>query len=274
MLAHLISIIVPCYQQAEFLDECLQSVLDQTYPEWECLIIDDGSPDETEIIAKKWTHKDERFTYFKKENGGVASARNYGIAKAGGEWILPLDADDKIGKEYLKLAAKEFEQEYVVIYCKAKLFGEINKDWNLGIYSYYKLLHENHIFCTAFFKKESWNKAGGYDTQLIYGFEDWDFWLSILNENSRIKRIDYTGFFYRRKLDSRDVIVTNSKKKNSISKNYIFKKHLSKYLVFDTDPFTNHQLELKFYKDYKIIKSNIEKNLLTKILYKIIQKFN
>ena len=77
-----ISIIVPCYNQAQYLDECLQSALDQTFQNWECIIINDGSPDETEEFAKNWTEKDARFLYFKKENGGVSFARNFGIGKS------------------------------------------------------------------------------------------------------------------------------------------------------------------------------------------------
>ena len=95
----LISVIVPCYNQAQYLDECLQSVLDQTYQNWECIIVNDGSPDNTEEIALQWTAKDPRFTYLKKENGGLSSARNAGIEVAQGEWIQFLDCDDKIDKE-------------------------------------------------------------------------------------------------------------------------------------------------------------------------------
>lgn len=72
----LISVIVPCYNQAQYLDECLQSVLDQTYQNWECIIVNDGSPDNTEEIALRWTKKDSRFRYLKKENEGLSSARN------------------------------------------------------------------------------------------------------------------------------------------------------------------------------------------------------
>ena len=126
-----ISIIVPCYNQVQYLDECLQSVLDQTYTNWECLIIDDGSPDNTEDLAKIWVEKDERFHYFKKENGGVSSARNFGIEKSTGIYILPLDGDDKIAENYLKLASEKLEQGFDVVYCLAKYFGERNENFVL-----------------------------------------------------------------------------------------------------------------------------------------------
>ncbi|WP_374360648.1 glycosyltransferase family 2 protein, partial [Cloacibacterium sp.] len=74
----LISVVVPCYNQAQYLDECLQSVLNQTYQDWECIIVNDGSPDHTEEIAKNWVEKDTRFIYLSKENGGLSSARNAG----------------------------------------------------------------------------------------------------------------------------------------------------------------------------------------------------
>lgn len=92
----LISIIVPCYKQAHFLPDALASVQSQTHENWECLIIDDGSPDETASVAKTWTDKDERFRYFRKENGGLSSARNFGLNHARGRFIQFLDSDDVI----------------------------------------------------------------------------------------------------------------------------------------------------------------------------------
>ena len=83
-----ISIIIPCYNQAHFLDQALQSVLNQTYLNWECLLINDGSTDETEIISNKWIKKDPRFKYFYKENGGLSSARNFGLDNAEGDCIV------------------------------------------------------------------------------------------------------------------------------------------------------------------------------------------
>ena len=145
-MAPKISIIVPCYNQAQYLDECLQSVLDQTYQDWECIIVNDGSPDNTEEVAKKWVEKDRRFIYLLKENGGVSSARNFGIEKANGEWILPLDGDDKIAEKYLELAEKEFKNSPDIVYCDAYFFGIDDSPFNLKKFSYQELLTNNIIF--------------------------------------------------------------------------------------------------------------------------------
>lgn len=92
----LVSVIIPCYKQAQYLDEALQSVFNQTYANWECIIVNDGSPDNTAEVANWWLEKDRRFRYLIQENAGLSSARNSGIDYATGEFILPLDADDKI----------------------------------------------------------------------------------------------------------------------------------------------------------------------------------
>lgn len=225
-----ISIIIPSYNQAQYLDECLKSVLDQSYDAWECIIIDDGSPDHTQKIADKWLQKDKRFSYYKKENDGVASARNLGIEKANGEWILPLDGDDKIGKNYLELAAKKFDSNYTLIYCEAEFFGVESGKWNLPEYSFKEILFNNIIFCTAFFRKSDFIITDGYDKNLVYGLEDWDLWLSLLNYDKKVYKLDYTGFFYRRKVESRDTIINSDQEKTFYSENYIYRKHFDKYV--------------------------------------------
>ena len=89
-----ISVIVPCYNQAKYLDFALQSVYEQTYSCWECIVVNDGSIDNTEQVVKKWIDKDSRFIYLLKENGGLSSARNFGIRIASGDYVQFLDADD------------------------------------------------------------------------------------------------------------------------------------------------------------------------------------
>lgn len=232
----LISIIVPCYNQSHFLDECLQSVVEQVYQNWECIIVNDGSPDNTENVALQWINKDSRFKYIKKKNGGLSSARNEGIKISKSEWILPLDADDKIDNEYLFLAEKEFNKDYTVIYCNAKLFGAVEKKWDLVNFSEKNLARNNVIFCSAFFRKDSWNNVGGYDENLKAGLEDWDFWVSILKYSPHVFKIPKICFFYRIKEDS---MLKSLKKDENIrieTLKYIYKKH-SDFFIDQLDPF-------------------------------------
>lgn len=228
-----ISIIVPCYNQAQYLPDCLQSVVEQTYSHWECIIVNDGSPDNTEAVALEWAAKDNRIKYLKKENGGLCSARNAGISSAEGKWILPLDADDKIGKDYLKFAHDIMisKSEVGLIYANANYFGDREEVWALPEYNLKTLLRANMIYCSAFYKKEDWIRIGGYDTNMKNGWEDWEFWIHLLGtSNKKVYKLEYTGFYYRIKNDSmiytfvrNDEILLNTIK-------YVFKKHIDLYL--------------------------------------------
>lgn len=247
-----VSIIVPCYKQAQYLDECLQSVMDQTYPYWECIIVNDGSPDTTDYVAKNWLKKDSRFIYLKKENGGVASARNFGIFHSKGEWILPLDGDDKIGKDYLFLASQQFDKNPHIIYCKGEYFGTISYKMIMNNFTQEDILLENPIFCSSFFKKETWEKIKGYDENMLDGYEDWEFWISMYSYYNHLTTImlDYTGFSYRIKEISRntEAVKVHDKK----IREYIFKKHSDLYCK-NIHNFSNYFKDLKHYKKENIL---------------------
>jgi glycosyltransferase involved in cell wall biosynthesis len=222
----LVSVIVPCYNQAQYLDECLQSVLTQSYSNWECIIVDDGSPDHTKETSAKWCSKDSRFRYLEKENGGLSSARNAGIKLSVGKYILPLDADDYINKDYLKDALNIFDnnENIKIVYGKAALFGKQTGEWPLPRYTYFKLLEGNMIYCSAIYKRIDYNQTLGYDEQLKTGYEDWDFWLQLLSENDETYFIaDFTVFYYRIKEVSmlKDIDLEHAKKLRL----YIFNKH-------------------------------------------------
>lgn len=270
----LISVIVPCYNQAQYLDECLQSVLDQTYQNWECIIVNDGSPDNTEEIALQWTKKDNRFIYLKKENGGVASARNLGIDTAKGEWILPLDGDDKIGNNYLELASNKFSLDYDLIYCNAKFFGLINTDWNLPDYTYDKMLISNMIFSSAFFKKEKFKEIEGFDINLIYGYEDWEFWINLLNSESKILKLEYVGFYYRRKKVSRNELINENDDKKNISYNYILKKHFDLFANTLKMPYQSLYLQNESLKKENSTYIKILDSKRFKLMNRILNLFN
>jgi glycosyltransferase involved in cell wall biosynthesis len=203
----IVSIIVPCYNQAQYLDECLQSVLNQNFQDWECIIVNDGSPDNTEEITQEWIKKDNRFKYISISNSGVSNARNVGIQSASGEFILPLDADDKIAEDYIELAVNKFneDKELTLVYCKAKKFGDVNEVWILKDFSLQQLAFENMIFCTALYRKHDWQRIGGYDVNMISGLEDWEFWITLLKNGAKVVRLDIIGFYYRIKKSSRQL---------------------------------------------------------------------
>ena len=235
----LVSIIVPCFNQADYLSETLDSVILQTYNKWECIIVNDGSVDNTEQIALHYCNKDNRFKYIKQENQGLAQTRNNGIKASNGYYILPLDADDKIGETYLEKAVHRFTDypETTLVYCKAELFGTINQPWDLPDYNYSDLIWKNSIFCTAMYKKSDYDKTKGYNPNMKYGFEDWDFWLSLLNEKSVVYQIDETLFFYRQKNNS--MTTTTSIKKNELYK-ILIDNHKKIFL-----PYLNKLIEYK-----------------------------
>lgn len=251
-----ISIIVPCYNQAQYLDECLQSVLDQTFPDWECIIVNDGSNDNTEQVSKNWVNKDSRFKYYHQENAGLSATRNKGIQNAIGEFILPLDADDKISKEYCKLAMIEFEKgkDLKVVYCQAEKFGEEIGEWILESFSINRLAIINLIFCSAIFRKKDWQKVGGYDIKMIYGLEDWEFWIAILKNGGEVKRLTDVGFYYRIKQVSMVTSLNDEKRKFSFE--YLSVKHAD-FFVQQLGSFysLNNSLKKANALSYKNVKS-------------------
>ena len=202
-----ISIIMPCYNQGLYLTEALDSVLAQTYPNWECIIVDDGSKDNTAEVAKKYCNKDSRIKYLYQENAGVSAARNNGIAYSRGEYILPLDGDDKIAPDFLELTLKEIKKDrnIRVVYTDVQYFGARDDVYKLPPFTIEQLMGMNVMCVTALFRREDFDKTGGYNTNMKEGFEDWDFWMSMFQdgEGTAIK-IPRVLFYYRRKPLSRN----------------------------------------------------------------------
>lgn len=234
MSVPLVSIIVPCYNQGIFLEECLQSILEQSYENWECIVINDGSIDNTEEIAIEWKKRDKRFKYVYQQNKGVSTARNNAIDKAVGKYILPLDGDDKIGNNYLELGVKIFLENPNInlVYCNAEYFGITEGPCELPPFDRKKILLGNMILSCALYKKEDWKSVGGYDIKMKEGYEDWEFWINlVLNiKDFKVVKLDYVGFYYRRKEISRDVNVSNNIKVAKKLVRYIERKHFKHYL--------------------------------------------
>lgn len=255
-MTNLYSIIVPCFNQDNFLTDCLNSVLQQNYNNWECIIVNDGSTDNSEKIAEEFCNIDNRFKYFSKSNGGLSSTRNFGINKSSGNYILPLDGDDKIGKDYLLKANEIFtsQPDTKLVYCLGKLFGDSNKLYKLPKYSYETILLKNCIFCAAIYKKTDYLLTTGYDENMKFGYEDWEFWIQLLQKNDSVEQINSIQFFYRKHGKSM-ISFTKNKENLKMMTDYIFKKHETKY--FDV---------IKFEKSIDYFSSIIDnKNKLAQI---------
>jgi glycosyltransferase involved in cell wall biosynthesis len=194
----LVSIIIPCYNQGNLIKETLDSVNCQSFTEYEVIVINDGSTDTTTVdILNKLDFPKTKV--YHTTNQGLASARNNGIKLAQGELILPLDSDDKIHPTYLEKAVSILKQypEYRIVYCKARLFDKKQGIWNIPDYSFSEMLSRNLIFASAVFYKSDWENAGGYNPNMIYGWEDWDFWLSLIEQGAKPFRLDEVLFYYR-----------------------------------------------------------------------------
>jgi glycosyltransferase involved in cell wall biosynthesis len=202
----LISVIIPCYNMGIFLDDAVKSVLAQTYNCFEIIIVNDGSTDpETRTILKRIDYPKTKVLH--TENGGLAVARNRGIAASSGSIILPLDADDTIAPTYLEKGSKVFAEDagVGVVYSLADRFGGASGLWDLPGFSPRRLLIENMVFCSAMFYRKDWEKVGGYNSNMKYGWEDWDYWLSICELGHRFVRIPEILFHCRFRSESMTV---------------------------------------------------------------------
>lgn len=120
-----ISIIVPVYKVEKYLSACIESVLAQTYPDWELLLVDDGSPDSCPAICDEYAQKDSRIRAIHKENGGVSSARNRGLDEAKGGWIMFLDSDDMLVSCALTILYERINQTLAdVVCCQIQMVSE------------------------------------------------------------------------------------------------------------------------------------------------------
>lgn len=180
----LITVIIPCYNQAHYLGEAIESVLAQSYPHIEILVIDDGSPDNTAEVAAKY----DQVRYIRQENQGLSGARNTGIRESTGQYLVFLDADDRLVPDGLQAGINCFhvhpECAFVsghhrYIKGDGSLLNEYPQEW-IDPDPYLALLKDNYIgMCaTVMYKREVFEKVGNFKTSLK-SCEDYDLYLRI-----------------------------------------------------------------------------------------------
>lgn len=274
-----VSVIMPCYNDGKNIMEAIDSIVKQTYQNWELIIVDDGSDDEeTKRIINEI--QNPKIKVFHTEHLRPAGARNYGIQKAEGTYILPVDSDDRIHEEYMEKAVKMIESNprIGVVYCKAELFGEKSGSWNLPDYSFKHMLLDNIVFVTALFYKSDWEKVGGFNTSMAQGMEDYDFWLSILGLEREICQIPEVLFYYRIKPVSRTtnfqdncVQVQNTYQQIYYNHKEFYQKHYDEYALVLRDAlieqiFIRRKYEERWEKISKMVSYPVIGNIIRRLI--------
>jgi len=199
-----VSVVIPCYNAGATLDEAVQSALAQTWDDLEVVVVDDGSSDPATIAlldGANWP----RTRVIRQANAGPAAARNVAIRASTGEFILPLDADDRIAPSYVAkaLAILQERPEVGIVYCRAERFGAANGPWELPDYDIRELAIDNVIFVTSLFRRADWERVGGFNEHLRHGVEDYDFWLKLVGLGRDVVQLDEVLFHYRVQASSR-----------------------------------------------------------------------
>jgi glycosyltransferase involved in cell wall biosynthesis len=224
----LISVVIPCYNDGEYLPETIEHLKKQTYRHFEILIVNDGSTDSSTLKVLE-TLSTQGISIFHKENGRMSSARNYGVKHSKGTLIAALDADDYFHPSFFKKALEILngEQNIAVVSSYMQLFGEVRKVSKPRGGNEYNFLFSNQCPACAMVRKSCWDAIEGYDENMIYGYEDWEFYIRITKQGWKVHIIPEKLFFYRQTKKSTHNNDTLPHREEIIS--YIVDKHKDWY---------------------------------------------
>ncbi|RTZ06496.1 glycosyltransferase family 2 protein [Flavobacterium bomense] len=224
----LVSIIIPCYNDAQYILQSVNSALNQTYPNKEVIVVDDGSNAETKAVLKKLAPKITKL--ITQENQGQSTARNVGIKEAKGEYILVLDSDDYFEPTFCEKAVAIFEsrKEVKII---SSFVNRVIDDKIAHVFKPYggnikPFLSNNQATGSCMILKSDFLNVNGYDEKMRKGFEDWEFYIRLLKDGGEAFVIQEPLFNYRLRNDS------TTSKANKIKYDllkYIYMKHQDLY---------------------------------------------
>lgn len=176
----LVSVVIPCYNYGQYLEEAVRSVLRQTFQDFEIVVVDDGSDEPATLeVLSRLSHP--RLRLLRQPNRGLPAARNAGIRQAQGKYVCCLDADDLLAPTYLEKAVHLLECFPTVgfAYSWVERFGDEGGIWETQPFNLANLLDYNHVSVAAVFRRSAWARVGGYWEAMRPGFEDWEFWVRL-----------------------------------------------------------------------------------------------
>jgi glycosyltransferase involved in cell wall biosynthesis len=197
-----ISVIVPLFNQAEYFLECVESILDQTQKPYEIIVINDGSTDHSLEYAK--TYESKGVKVINQVNKGLSSARNTGIMNATGEYVLPLDADDKLFPTAIERITATIEETGAdVVAPSFRSFGVREGDTILSPYIHIKdFIGANRLGYFSAIKRSVLLEVGGYSPRMAEGYEDYHIWFDIFKRGHSLAVIQEPLIYYRTKENS------------------------------------------------------------------------
>ena len=201
----MISVIIPCYNQAKYLREAVESIVSQTYTDWEIVIVDDGSTDGSFDLALDLEHEYSNIEAIKTNDVGASNARHKGINRTTGEYYLPLDADDKIAPNYFEktIPILEANKELGFVYVDTVYFDETSSRIIPSLeYNFFRLLQANYISYCSLFRREAYFDCGGYDLNNRNYFEDYQLYIKYGRRGWYGKHLAEPLFYYRVRPDS------------------------------------------------------------------------
>jgi len=225
----LVSVIIPCYNSHQYLKEAIESIQGQTFRDIEIIVVDDGSDNPDTYHALN--NLDQSIKVIHKPNGGLASARNFGIKNSTGTIIVTLDSDDKFHNSFIEQAADILHNrpEIGVVSSYVQEFGSSAKVWRPTAYDDFSFFTENRLVACCAFRKSCWEEAGGFDENMRWGYEDWEFWIRVTRKGWKVHIIPDKLFFYRKSNTS--MLAAETRPKVNEILDYMINKNQHWYLT-------------------------------------------
>jgi len=220
------SVIIPCYNQAHFAREALESLRAQTFHDWEAIVVDDASVsgDVAAVVAQV---DDPRLRVIRHPvNRGLSAARNTGFTDARADLVLPLDADDALEATFLEetIAVLQAHPQASCVYTDFQLFGDEDVVWRYSVRTPSDMLEQQWIPGSGtLMRKDVWANVGGYLETLRQGNEDWDFWLTAVQHRLVAMHIPKPLYRYRRTPTS--MSVSSMLRTEHVSREIIYRRH-------------------------------------------------
>ena len=235
----MISVIIPTYNRAHLISETLNSILAQTYENWECIIVDDNSKDNTDLVVKEYIEKDKRFSYYKKPiqlPKGPSASRNYGLTKATGEYINWFDSDDLMRENFLEKRFELFKKnkKLDIVFCAYSYFNEMGVQNRIGNHKFSGDILKDFVEGKIIFGPPSYLikkkilKGISYDENLLRT-EDVDFFLKLFTSIQDLKIAHVSRSLFKVRKHTSNISSTDDKSGARLDSTFIVHKRLLDY---------------------------------------------